>query len=536
MKNAYLYIRVSTEEQAHEGFSIDNQKRACMEYAQMHTYHIKRTFQEDGKSARTTDRPAFQELLKELEEHPVDAIIIYKIDRFARNVSDFAKLYSEFKQKGIKLLSVCEGDLSEGTSLVPNIFASVAQWESEVNSQRTRDALMQKFREGWQPTPPPVGYRSVGGDRERKTCEPDPYTAPIIKELFQLYATGSYSIIEVQDWLADKNILSRNGTGLGHSVICNILNNPFYYGLIRWHGESKMGNHRPIITQELYDTCQYVLAKHRSFLIRHRVHDFLLRGFAYCGYCGQRYTAEWHYNPVKLASLGGKIAYYHCQKRDRNDCPAKYVEKEDLEVQVEDYFKTMQFSPEFIQTIVKKTRSVLEKSRKTSSSRIQAIYNQKTALETKRNKLEDTLLDGTIDRETFKRLHADIESKIMNLDTQVQDVEAKHRIDIDLIEEVLAFTRNIYETYKNAPPFLKRHYLRFFFEKINLKNQMIYATDPTPFFAVLRANQQVIITDLQLPRVDSNHEPRSYKCSRFSSGLGLSHNHCFRFRLQAYSL
>jgi len=64
--------------------------------------------------------------------------------------------------------------------------------------------------------------------------------------LFELYSTGNYSIIELQDWLAEKNILSRNGTTLGHSVIDTILNNPFYYGLARWHGVSKMGNTNPL--------------------------------------------------------------------------------------------------------------------------------------------------------------------------------------------------------------------------------------------------------------------------------------------------
>ncbi|OGK45309.1 hypothetical protein A2956_02315 [Candidatus Roizmanbacteria bacterium RIFCSPLOWO2_01_FULL_37_57] len=497
MKNAYLYVRVSTDEQANEGFSIDNQKRACMEYAGMNGYHIKRVFQDDGKSARTTERPAFQELLTVVRESPVEAVIIYKIDRFARNVSDFSSTRKEFKNMGIKLLSVSEnGDVTEG--LIGNIFASVAEWESDVNGQRTRDALMQKFREGWQPTPPPIGYRSVGGERERKTCVPDTYAAPIITELFQLYATGSYSIIEIQDWLSDKNIVSKNGTGLGHSVICNILNNHFYYGFIRWHGESKIGNHTPIITKELFDTCQYVLAKHRSFLIRKRVHDFLLRGFAYCGECGQRYTAEWHYDKHKLANRGGKIAYYHCQKRERNGCPAKYVEQADLETQVENQFKTMQFSPEFVQAVVNQTKKVLENNRKNSSSRIQAILNQKTALEARRNKLEDSLLDGTIDRDVFKRKHLEIQGKIINLDNQMQDVEAKHKIDIDLIEEVLAFTRDIYRTYKEAPQFLKRHYLRFFFEKINIKEKMIFDTAPTPIFAVLQANRQLIITKTQL--------------------------------------
>src|SRR5437588_684840 len=141
----------------------------------------------------------------------------------------------------IKLLSVQEGDVSGG--IIGNLMSSIAEWESEVNGQRTRDALMQKYRGGWQPSPLYLGFRSVGGEDERKTCEPDPYVAPIIKQLFELFATGNYSILELQDWLEDKNILSKNGTTLGHSVINNILKNPFYYGLIRWHGEAKIGKH-----------------------------------------------------------------------------------------------------------------------------------------------------------------------------------------------------------------------------------------------------------------------------------------------------
>ncbi len=497
MKQAYVYIRVSTDEQAKEGFSIDNQRRACIEYAQMYGYHVKRAFEDEGRSGRSTDRPAFQELLSILNEKPVDAVIIYKIDRFARNVGDFSTIRKQFKEIGIKLLSVSEnGDVTEG--LIGNIFASVAEWESDVNGQRTRDALMQKFREGWQPTPPPIGYRSVGGERERKTCEPDTYVSPIIKELFELYATGNYSILEVQDWLADKNILSKNGTGLGHSVINTILNNPFYYGLIRWRGESKMGNHIPIIAKDLYDTCQYVLAKHRNFLLRRRVHDFLLRGFAYCADCGQRYTAEWHKNEKKFKNRGGKIAYYHCPKRDRNGCPAPYVEMVVLEAQAAEKFKDMQFSQEFVDAVVIKAKEKLALSRKTSGSRKQAILNQKTALEAKRNKLEDALLDGTIDRETFKRKHSELQTKIKHLESDIQDVEEKSNLDVNLIEEVLAFTRNIYKTYLDAPNFLKRHYLRFFYEKLLVRNRLIVETTQTPIFLTLQENHAVIIKTTEL--------------------------------------
>lgn len=504
MKTCYVYLRVSTDEQASEGFSIDNQRRACLDYAQMYGYQTKKVFEDGGKSGRTTDRPAFQEMLTEIKEKPVEAVIIFKIDRFARNVGDFSNIRKEFKKMGIKLLSVSEnGDVTEG--LIGNIFASVAEWESEVNGQRTKDALMQKFREGWQPSPPPLGYRTVGGERERKTCEPDPYVAPIIKELFELYATGNYSILALTDWLGDKNVISRNGTGLGHSVMCNILNNPFYYGWIRWHGEGKMGKHRPIIDKPLFDTCQYVLAKHRSFLIRKRVHDFLLRGFIFCFSCGQRYTAEWHKDTRKLKNRGGKIGYYHCQKRDRNGCPAPYVEMSDLEKQVELEFKKMEFSEDFIEAVVRKTKEILENNRETASSQKQAIINQKNALEARRNRLEDSLLDGTIDREVFKRRHNEIQEQIINMDNQILEVDNKGKIDVDLIEEVLAFTRNIHRAYTEAPTFLKRHYLRFFFERIIVKRRKIYRVVPTPIFRILKNEYKIIIRPTGLPRVDSNH-------------------------------
>ncbi len=112
------------------------------------------------------------------------------------------------------------------------------------------------------------------------------------------------------------------------------------------------------------------------------------------------------------------------------------------------------------------------------------------------------MLDGTIDRDTYKRKHVELEEAIRNLDAQAQDVDNKSRIDMDLIEEVLAFTRNIHKTYLEAPMFMKRHYLRFFYEKIVIENKVILKTEPTPIFASLIENHQVIIRNAMLPLVN----------------------------------
>ncbi len=173
--------------------------------------------------------------------------------------------------------------------------------------------------------------------------------------------------------------------------------------------------------------------------------------------------------------------------------PAHYVEMTDLERKVELEFKKMEFREDFIDAVGRKTREILENNRKTASSQEQALINQKNALEARRNRLEDTLLDGTIDREVFKRLHNEIQEQIINVDNQILELDNKGKIDVDLIEEVLAFTRNIHQAYVETPQFLKRHYLRFFFEKFIIKKRKIYRVVPTPIFRILKNEYKIII-------------------------------------------
>ena len=180
---------------------------------------------------------------------------------------------------------------------------------------------------------------------------------------------------------------------------------------------------------------------------------------------------------------------------------------EDLEKLAAEQFKNMQFSQKFIDMVVGKAREKVKYNRSVISSKRQAILNLRTSLETRRNKLEDALLDGIIDRETYKRKNDDLQLKIQTSDTQLQELEASCSIDMDLIEEVLAFSRDIYQTYVDAPPFLKRHYMRFFYERFEVKNRVIINAVPTPIFLVLQANHAVILTNSKLPREDSNPEP-----------------------------
>ncbi len=522
MKRAYGYIRVSTVGQAEQGFSLDHQKQAIKDYCKVRNIQLLDVFVDEGKSGRTTNRPEFQQMLTNIKKGLADCVVIYKIDRFARNITDFSRLHKEFKKEGIGFFSVMEGDLSNGSSLVSNMLASVAEWESEVNSQRTKDALMEKFRSGWQPTPPPPGYRSCGGEGERKYCEPDQYAGPIIKRMFKLYASGTYSIEKLREWLQDKNILSKNGTIISFSKIHNILTNPFYYGLIRWHGQSKIGKHIPLISKELFEACNYILAKNRNFIVRERRYDFLLRGFTYC-ICGMKLTADWH----EIHSNHQKIGYYHCQKRYSRDCRQPYIEVSYLESQVEEKIKSIEFNEEYISMVQNKTIDFLASKQKNVDSMKQAIVNQKMALEQKRNKLEDLVLSEYMDRDTYKRKHAEFQEKIDNFQAQLYEVGQDENIDISLMEKTLQMTKNIHRSYNEVNDVLKRHYIKFLFESFIVKDKKIVEAVPTQIFENLNRANLVRFTKTQLPRLDSNQQPSSYKNPSVTKRLGLSHHRLF---------
>jgi hypothetical protein len=311
----------------------------------------------------------------------------------------------------------------------------------------------------------------------------------------------------MQQWFFERGLRSRTGKILQFSVVHNMLTNPFYYGLMRWNNMEKIGNHEPLIDKPTYLLNQYILAKHRGFMIRQRKHDFLLRQFIFCDDCKLRYTAEWHYNEKKLARLGGKIAYYHCAKR--GGCKSKYVQMEELEKQVESQFTRLEFSPAFIEAIRVKAKDYLEGNRKKITEQKQGILNQKRALEIKRDRLEDRLIDNTVTRDIFKRKHAQLESEITALDGRIAELDQKRQLDVTFIDEVLALSRNIHQTYIDAPAFLKRHYIRFFFENFFVKDKVISNTVLSPLFSVLVRQNLGYIKTCSAPPQRLIHQPQS---------------------------
>ena len=501
MQKALVYCRVSTEEQAEKGYSLDAQEKLCRSFAKNNGYGVLSVFRDEGKSGTTLNRAALKDLLSKCQEDKsINAVLVQETDRLARNTKDHLTIKALLQKAEVKLISVAQpmlDDSPEG-NMVDTIIASVNQFQSDINSRKTKKGLQQKFDSGWWPGWAPLGYINKEVREGQRVTVPDPERWSLIRKGLKMYLRGNYSALEIADILYEKGLRSKTGKKVCNSVMTNILRNPFYAGIMKWNGQEKLGKHKPMITLEEHERILQIMDAHNFSACRRRKHDFLLRGFVFCNICGGRYTAEKH--PAK-----NNIAYYHCAfngkrgkkrlhtNRDQN------VEVKELERQVKEEFKKIRFSDDFIGLVIEKLKSTLHKQQKEIDAEKRILYNQKLAVERKRDLVEEKLLNSVISDEDFTRIRARINEELNQIQHQLDELESRRTLDVDVIRGVLRLTRDIYCAYKKAPYELKRQLLGLFWETFFVQDRRIVRAIPTRLVRILLKERQVIIRSNWLP-------------------------------------
>ena len=149
--NCLIYCRVSTEEQADKGFSLDTQEKFCRDFAGRSGYRVTAVYRDEGKSGTTLDRPALQDLLAQCTKGTtINAVIVQETDRLARNTHDHLTIRALLQKADVKLISVAQPMLDDSPEgkMIDTILASVNQFQSDINSRKTRKALQEKFEPG----------------------------------------------------------------------------------------------------------------------------------------------------------------------------------------------------------------------------------------------------------------------------------------------------------------------------------------------------------------------------------------------------
>jgi site-specific DNA recombinase len=484
------YCRVSTDDQADSGISLDYQEEQCRNTANKDGFSRIKILRDEGKSGTSIDkRPGMIKLLEMAREKEFSALYVTHSDRLARNVVEHVVIRDTLKRNDIKLHYLNgQSSGSDATSVLnDNMFATINQYHSDITREKTKQATDAKVKAGYLPTCAPVGYLNV--DNPDKNCKkvakkiivPDPQRAPLITEAFELYATGQYNVDELNDLMYKKGLTSKSNKKLSLSMAHRMLKNRLYIGEIHWHDiHVKKGKHKHLVDVNLFNKVQEVLKTNAGNRCRRRKYFWLLSGFVFCPTHNRRYTAEWH--------LKKGIAYYHCS--NKSGC-GKYIEKNKLENMVAEKFKTINFSEDFINLVIEKVKNIFEERKNNYSGKLRSLVGKKSAWEAKLKTAEERLLDGTLLKEDYLRIRKSITKEINEIEKQIDSLPNKNNIDPKIISSVINFSKNIYKTYTRAPEKLQKKILGIFFEKFDVKDEVILNFSYSQLFEQLIAINEV---------------------------------------------
>ncbi len=472
-KKAFIYLRVSTDKQAERGFSLPAQEEACRTYAAAHGFSVAQIFKDEGESARSSDRPQLQEMLSHCGDDGIEAVIVHKVDRLARNTLDHAVIVNHLRKKKIQLLSVAE-NLNESPQglLLEGILASIAEFQSTNLATEVLKGMSERAKQGMWNTKAPLGYKNVkeivGSDIERKYVIPDNDRAKFVVKIFEMFATGQYTGAELCDWLYSQGIKQRNANKpLSVSVVNRMLKNGFYIGLVNWNGIQGEGIHQPLISKDLFQRVQIVLHDRVHGRSKKRKNVFLLRGLMDCGECGRNITYE-----RQVTSAGKAIPYYRCSKKcdgRRVACSQSYVQAEALEEQVYKAIQAVRLPAYLVAKIEKKLQEIHEREQNAVVTERRQLNAKVEQLNEKERSLVNKYLENHITDEVYETVRAEIASERITCKARLEANESTIQAAIRVLEQAVMFARNLPVAYKRADEPLKRRILSIVFKDMVVK-------------------------------------------------------------------
>ena len=404
---AVIYARYSSDSQREE--SIEGQIRECTAFAGKNGITVLRHYIDRAFSAKTDNRPEFQNMIKDSGKRLFDMIIVWKLDRFARNRYDSARYKAALKKNGVKVVSATEviSDGAEGI-ILESVLEGYAEYYSADLSEKvvrgmTENALKCKYNGGTLP----IGYQI---DSEQY-FQLDPLTAPFVREAFQRYDEGA-TMTQIRDWLNEQGVKNTRGQKMSYNSVQHLLSNRRYIGEYTYRDIVVPDGIPAIVPQDLFDRVQEKLAKNRKAPARHKAEDdYLLTTKLFCGYCGAYLCGE-----SGTSHTGNVHHYYKCVsvKKKRTECHKKSVRKEWIEDLVVNETMKMVMDDKAIEAIVSMLMDLQDRENVNLPLYEQQLREADTAIQNLLNAIQQ----GILTKSTKSRLE-ELEATKEELETRI---------------------------------------------------------------------------------------------------------------------
>ena len=418
---AVTYLRVSTDEQANSALSLPSQGKTCENVARGKQFPILREFIDPGESARTADRPAFQEMVAFCKAHrrEVGYVIVQNLSRFARNHKDQSRFLTELYQAGVELISAYEPqvDQTPAGKLAANIIGAFNQYYSDDLSARMRDRCRAAVLAGRWPWSAPLGYRNV--ESKEANIVPDPETAPLILRAFKLMATGLYTRADVLRIITDAGLRTRKGNKLTAQTFYETLSKKVYAGYVELDGQEPVrGLHRPVVSEELFARVQDVLSGKKLASTPKRKHNeaFPLKPFVHCEACGTPLTGGF------ARSKTGKLyPRYWCRKPG---CRAVKLSREELESQFVELLARLSPNPETVSEFPKIAARVWAAQQGDAEKNSRKLTARLEECKKLKSELLRAKLRGEVSQDDYQQAKTEFASEIADLERQLREIGA----------------------------------------------------------------------------------------------------------------
>lgn len=464
-KKYFSYIRVSTLKQGQNGTSLVEQQSAIERYAGRWNLIIARQFEEKETAAKR-GRPVFSQMLGLLRNGKVQGVIMHKIDRSARNLKDWADL-GELIDKGVEVHFVNDNlDLnSRGGRLSADIQAVVAADYIRNLREETKKGFYGRLKQGLYPMPAPVGYNDNGGGQPKT---PDPILGPLIRKAFELYATGNYGLRSLLEKMHELGLTNRSSGKLRLNCLNDLLQNPFYIGLIRIKniGEMFVGQHQPIIPKTLFDLVQSILQGKTGQKTKH--HDFLFKRQLNCAGCNRKLIGE----------IQKSYVYYRCQIKL---CPQKTIREDAVEASFGNVLKRLFFNEDELSYLRADIAKRHQQDTELQESQRKALKIQLEQIQSRLSKLADAYVDEVFDKETYVQKKNALLFDEKAIKEKLEKVEQSEAGIIKEVEEILELANQAYSSYKKGLKEEKREMVKIVTSNCFIKEKTVLFKLNYPF-------------------------------------------------------
>jgi DNA invertase Pin-like site-specific DNA recombinase len=493
-----LYARVSSERQDID-LSISAQLKAMREYASRNGQTVVKEYVDEAESGRSIDRPGFRQMIVAARQKPspFEAILVWKLSRFARNREDSIIYKSLLRRHGIQVVSINEpvGDTPTGR-LLEGIIEVVDEFYSANLSQDVLRGMRENAGRGFlNGGKAPYGYSRVrvqDGAKERTKLDPDPNTAPIVQRIFREALSGK-GLKAIARGLNADGLTSKTGKKWGTTSVEKILHNETYTGTLIWGRKRTNQTHdeplilrtesawSAIIDKPTFAMAQAMLSARAPRVVHPRAVDspYLLSSLIRCGKCGAAMVGH---------RSGHRYQYYMCgnaRRKGREVCQSPILPREKVERFVIDRIKDYVLTEENLEELTRLTNDELDLASAEVRERLTLLEVQIADTNNRLSKLYEVLETGEFHSgELAPRIKALLRRKEELQQAKYETEEALHYKTMDIVdpETVRSYVNDLQELLERAPVIEQRSLLKSFVERIEVCDSEVnvYYTIPLP--------------------------------------------------------